>query len=475
MGTFKEITGNPIQGLLAVLAIGAGGVLLATPYYPFAMLPGIVLLLLLWLGRAPLTGLCLILALVPLQSFRTLSDAYQFLTISKVLGLVVAAAVALHLVFGKIPMGRLKSNLWPILLLLLFINLVSALFSHYPGTSIDTIRKLVTAIMVFTMTLVLVSPDAFRRSIPQVICLSTFLGAFLSIVGFVFGIHIFVASASTGVLKRGLGAAGDPNFFSAMLIFSLPILSHFFFSARRPLHRCGLLLMFIANVCGVVLTYSRGGALVMAAVLVLLLFEHAGKFRLKLLGPVLMALLLGIGAIFLAVPGSYWERQKSITHVATDTSLSRRVTYLLVARDAFLSRWGIGTGPGTFRDIFAASTYARLFDKKGGNTRRAAHNAYLEVAVGTGLPGITAFLGTILLALWNFGSAQRRYRGRGMEESAMLVRAYRISFLSFLFSFCVLSLTYHKYFWILLALSSIAARTAAGVPEGAKGEGEYRV
>ena len=214
------------------------------------------------------------------------------------------------------------------------------------------------------------------------------------------------------------------------------------------------------------LTYSRGGAIVLAVVLLLILIEHIRKFKVKHLGFVTALLLIAIIMIIFFVPSSYWERQKSITETKTDTAMGRRISYLYFGWEAFKEHPIIGSGPGTFSKIYATSIYARHFAIGEEDYYRDAHNSYLEVVVETGAISFVIFLIIIWFSLKNFNNAKILFLSHGEKEMAALVGAYRTSFLSMLIYFFMLSTTYNKYFWFSLALSQIALRFAQKIPGG---------
>jgi O-antigen ligase len=164
----------------------------------------------------------------------------------------------------------------------------------------------------------------------------------------------------------------------------------------------------------------------------------------------------------LLTPASYWERQRTVTDTS-DSSISRRIDYIVVARDAFLENPLLGAGPGTFMDFWGEAVVAGKVEKgTSRNYRRPAHNTYLEVLVGSGMLGLVFYMAVIFLALRAFFSAQRKFSLQGCEGDASLVGAFKISFFSILLYFLILSAFYHKFFWISLAFSQLALQYANG-------------
>jgi O-antigen ligase len=145
----------------------------------------------------------------------------------------------------------------------------------------------------------------------------------------------------------------------------------------------------------------------------------------------------------------------------SDNSISRRIDYIVVAWDAFLENPLLGAGPGTFVDLWGEAVVAGKVEKgESRNYRRPAHNTYLEVLVGSGLLGLLPYLAVILLALKGFFNAQRKFALQGNGGAASLVGAFKLSFISILFYFLILSAFYHKFFWVSLAFSQLVQQFA---------------
>ncbi|MBU2552542.1 MAG: O-antigen ligase family protein [Proteobacteria bacterium] len=457
----SHIGESPLQAITWLLVVGLSVWLLTTPYYFLAPLPGLAIPLMLFFGRRPAWGFLIIIFLVPFSGYTGVSDAYRFLTISKFIGIfMVGLSFLLLIVDGQHRLVLIRSNLWPWLLGFFAVNLVSASMSVNPDESYDFLRRTITDFSIVFLALFFVSDRIFTSTLPKVVIASTAISAALSIFGFVFNIGLFAMNVNSESVKRAVGATHDPNYFSAMLIFSLPLLVHFFIRAEKRSHKVLLGGVFLLNMSATILTYSRGGALILALVLVILLAGQRKWVRPRHLGLIAaLAVMAALAGLFV-VPSSYWARQKTVTDAESDRSIGRRVSYLVVAWSAFKKHPLLGSGPETFKDLYQQTTYARMFQKAGLTNRRAAHNAYVEVLVGTGLMGLAVFLAAIGRMWINFGRAVKRFKDRGLDELASLAGAYRISFLTMLLSFLVLSANNHKYFWLCAGLSALSVRFA---------------
>ncbi len=455
LSRFRTHRLNPVTGLFLLVILLGSVYLLTTPHYYLSPLPALVCLFVFAVGKKSLTAFYLLIFLIPFQEYTAFAEAYRFLTITKLLGILLFGVAAFAVLIHKRDLSRFSSNLWPALLIFFSVNLISTMLSDYPTTSIDFLRRLAIQYSFFALVLYFIGKRELSRGLPVVMIAGISISSALSVVGYFFDIPYFAMNIESETIKRAVGATNDPNYFSMMLVFSFPLLTHGYFLFRNKLARTLLGGLVLLNLTAVVLTFSRSGGLVLAIVLVLLGLEFGRRFRPIYLGFVGVFLLLALVGAAVLVPASYWERQKSVTNVEEERSLGRRMSYLDVAGPLFLANPILGSGPGTFRDHYEISRQAMEFSREGKTDRRAAHNAYLEVAVGTGLLGLIPFLLLIFVALRNFSRANHNFLAQNSFDMATLVRCYRICFIAFLLALLFLSAHFHKYFWLGLALSQL--------------------
>ena len=208
---------------------------------------------------------------------------------------------------------------------------------------------------------------------------------------------------------------------------------------KKIFYKLLLLIILSINVLGVVLTYSRGGALVLFMMFILLAFKYMKKFRPRYLGIVFAFVALSLFVSNIITPQAYKDRLKSF-NIGTDNSLDRRLSYLYVGLDALSKEPVIGSGPGTFSHLYSLSAYARFFSH--GRTLeqdifRDAHNTYIEVAVGSGVIGLILFMIMLIIADRNFKKANVFFRKQNNIEMSSLIDSYQVS----LYSIAI-------YFWI---------------------------
>ena len=460
---------NPLPLLVALALVPATAMLLATPRWPYAAVPCLAVAGLFVLGRWPQWGYYLILLLVPLALFRTLS---QSLTLSKLLGLATLGLFVVYLLFRRKGSYDLRGPLWKWLLLFFLVNLVSTLASGYPPAAWNGMRLLVNACVFFVLTLVFVDRGGFVRTVPWLVMAGNFVSAGLSVFDHFSGSSQFSVDEGYGTeFVRAVGADEGPNDFAFMVLFSLPFFASLLFSSSSPARRVFGALGLLVGTAAVVLSYSRAGGWVLALVVLLVAIEHAHKLHVRHLGLAAATAGAAVLAFLLLTPRSWWERQLNYSS-STDASVSRRAEYLPVAFDAFLAHPVLGTGTQTFKEVWAETSISRKFaPSPDGSYRRVAHNSYAEVLTGTGATGFLLYAAIIASALHAFSAANRRFLASDRPEEAAMTRTYRIAFLVVLAFFLTLTLNNHKYFWLCLGLSQVAWRLSAKAAGAADGSG----
>jgi len=449
---------------VAALLILPAVALLATSRPWLAFLPLLGLVGFLVIGRIPRIAYYLLVFLVPFGAYRNIASGEQEFRIPW----VVALALLLVLLAVDMPrreiLRRLRSNLWMFLGAFLVVSVVSTLLSGYPLTAAKNLALLLAAVGYFVFGIILIDREGLRRTLPAVLITSVSLGSLMALLGYYFKIAAFADNAGTTSV-RGTGFSSDPNNMSLMIIFSLPLISFFILHAKSTFWRVCMVLILLLNIAAVVSTFSRGGFLMLLVCCCLLLFEHGRRLRPKHVGFVLLVAALGVLLVFATVPTEYWERQKTLAlGTQADRAIGRRASYVLVAKDAVLKHPFLGSGPGSFIEIFSSSRYAHQYSREEEGVksyRRYAHNTYLEVVVGTGLLGLLVFVLLLRQAFSNFSAAARAFHERRDPWMARLVRSYRISFVMVGLYLLIFSDLYHKYLLLSLALSQVVLAAAA--------------
>jgi len=447
---------RPIESILFLLIGGISVFLLTTQYYNYAVIPSLAFLFIFLIGRYPHIGYYAIIFVIPFAAFRGLSETYRFVRIHWILAFILILLIAFQLVFRKIDLKSFRSNLWPWFGVLLVSSLFSAFVSDFPEVSFTNIFLLIVAYLFFTINLASLSLEGFTRTLPKILILSVSLSAFLGVLGSLTDIPLFVHPLSPTSYKRSIGGSLDPNNLSLMIIFTLPLLAHWFFSTKNISEKAFIIVVACIDIAAIITTYSRGGAIMLSLVLLLIFITHIKKLRPKHLGFAAVLITSAVVVAAIIIPSVYWERQKKVTSVEEDKAIARRVSYLHVGWEAFKEHPFMGAGPGTFKYLYASSNYARMFGGEKDDIKRYAHNTYLEFLIGSGIIGLLFFLIIVGVAIRNFSTARKNYTLQGKQDMVSLMNAYRISFVSLLIYLFIFSDMYHKYLIVSLALSQVA-------------------
>ncbi len=461
-GILPALGSRPLLAAFAAFLVLASVALLATKYYLLAAAPSLALLLFLLLYRRPDLGFYLVVFLIPFGGFRKIEGPFT-LNVPWLLASLLLLVVAVRLLPGKQLPSGINSPLWKWLLLYFAVCLISAFLSAFPATAFANIGLQLVSYLFILLGMTLVSSEGLRRWLPGVLVASISISSLLAVLGTFFNLPLF-AEKHGEELVRGIGGSIDPNNMSLMILFVVPFLARASLGARGRVRRLVMIALLALNLGAIATTFSRGGALMTVVTGVFVLREVVRVMRPKTVVLGLAFVAAGLVTFLSFLPSTYWDRMASLFSWE-DTALSRRSTYIVVGRDASLRDPVFGSGPGTFRDLYAGSEEAQRFAREGRTTRRYAHNTYLEVLVGTGVLGLAVLLAILLCADLAFGRAARRLEADGDLSGASLVRAYRIGFRVVCLYLFIFSDAYHKYLLLSLGASHVADRLPAGPSE----------
>ena len=264
----------------------------------------------------------------------------------------------------------------------------------------------------------------------------------------------------TVVRTRSTGLIGEPNRYAQVMLVLLPLAIFQFWGERsrflRLLAACATGLILI----GILLSFSRMGFL--AIVLLILTMTFMRHLRLyQVLSVALVFLLL----IVVAAP-DYVVRIASMSRLGglfsnttarPDNAVLGRVAQQLAALKVFLGHPILGVGPGHFAPFYSTqlvNSLSLIHQERGFR----AHNLYLEIAAETGLIGLATFMAIVLVTMRRLWQLRARWT-RSYPDLANLATAFFLSLIVYLGTGLFLHLSYSRYFWLLMALSSAAVRT----------------
>jgi len=280
--------------------------------------------------------------------------------------------------------------------------------------------------------------DSEKKLKIVIYCLLAFM--VISILYSLFQLYTGLGGSAIELLAnrmRGLG--GDPNIFAARIIFIIPFSFLMIFHSKSvwtKIFFAGILGVLIA---GIAFSLSRGGALSLAVVILILLFM---KRKIKLVWIFGLLMLIFI-VIFL--PGEFWERINSLSNINLGMSMRNRLRLAKSALTLFTENPFLGAGLGNF--IVLSNKFVYI--------HQVAHNTFLEVAAETGIPGLCSFLLLIAAGFGNVMISKKRFLSAGKTFHALLSESVFVGFIGFLISSIFLSLETDFVFWTILSLGSV--------------------
>jgi O-antigen ligase len=181
------------------------------------------------------------------------------------------------------------------------------------------------------------------------------------------------------------------------IIAVLPFALYGAVTARRARVRALFYAITAAQLCAIVLTHSRSGAI--AAGLAILLFMARGKGGVARGVVAAVAVAIGLAAF---APDTFWKRSSTLADLEGDASVEGRENAWKVLGVIVEERPLTGVGAGAF--IQAWGRYAPL---EAGAQRYIPHNILLEIVGELGIVAFVlfcAFSGALLLRLWGAGA-----------------------------------------------------------------------
>ena len=253
---------------------------------------------------------------------------------------------------------------------------------------------------------------------------------------------------------RALGSIGDANYYAQIMIVLIPIALLRFWASSSWRERTPALLAVATISAGVVLSYSRGGAIAVFVVVAgLIAFRY---LRLRYVLPVIIAALL-----ILAITEPMFIRRiqtlgggESGNPRAVDRSILLRRTIIIADYHIFLDHPLLGVGYGQAPKYIP--WYGRMYGYAQPAHGAGAHSMYLEILAETGIAGF----GVFMLVIWAAVKPMvvlRRYWARSRPEYAHTLASLMLGLLAFLAAATFLHLSLTRYLYLLLGLCGAAS------------------
>jgi O-antigen ligase len=246
-------------------------------------------------------------------------------------------------------------------------------------------------------------------------------------------------STTLSLSERISGTSDDPNKFAMNLVFVLP-LSIYLFTSQRNWYIAAVAIFAVLTLA----TFSRGGYVALALVLILSLVQLRRAPNVKLGYILLMLVTFGVSFAALNRGNRVLDRIQSLEHYQQG-SIRTRYELAEVAVDMGINNPVFGVGLNNF--VPNSQYYGNQQ-----HYERAAHNGYLEVFATLGLPGFILLAVIICLSFQDIA----KFLGRVRHPDDRLMAIFlKIAFIGYLAAAMFLSLMTQKIFWTMIAFSSL--------------------
>lgn len=386
--------------------------------------------------------------------------------------LLLVVPLARDLVVRRLPVVAPPPLRW--MLVLFGIYLVSALFSTDTKRSWDAVVVFITeGLLLYFLVINVVRSPEMIRAVTWVLLAG---GALVSLAAVhqaitgnydsnYFGFAQADALIRTGVTTltgdvlqpRMAGSIGETNRFAQTMLMLVPLGIFRAISERSAGLRVLAGVMTLLITLGVVLSFSRGAAVGLAALVLALLVLRMIRLR------HLIALVIAFAVILAAFP-QYTNRITSLAGVggldsagssAVDNSLLSRATETLSAALVMVDHPVIGVGPAMFPVYYEA--YANTVGILVRNdAEREAHNLYFGIGAELGVPGLIVFL-LVAYSVVRMLLAARRASIVKRPDLERLTTPFLLALMTYYVTGIFLHLSFARFYWLMLAVATAAA------------------
>jgi hypothetical protein len=389
--------------------------------------------------------------------------------------LLLVVPLARDLVVRRLPIVAPATVPW--LIALLLIHVVSALFSIDTTRSWDAIVVFVVeGVALYLLLINVIRTPAMVRAVTWTLLI---VGALISLpsihqdltnnydsiyMGFAQAANAAIRTGETTILgdvvqRRLTGPIGETNRYAQVLLMLVPLgIFRYIGEPSRVLRWMAVGLTTLITLA-VVLTFSRGAAVGLVALVLALALLRMVK------GRHLIAIVLGLAVLVSAMP-QYATRIATITEIGAFAgenvnrgtvggSFLSRLTETLAAGLVAVDHPLLGVGPDMFPIYY--EEYAQtvgLFVRN--DATREAHNLYLGIAAELGVPGIVVFLIICVLTLRMLLDARRRSLVR-RPDLERLTTPFLLALLTYAVTGMFLHLSFARFFWLIMAVAVAAA------------------
>lgn len=353
---------------------------------------------------------------------------------------VVAAATIISMMMSREPKSIPWSPVTVVLLLFATWMVVTLPFSLHFSDSVPLWSRVMK---IFLMTFVVAALLKTREQIERLLWV---LALSLGYYGFKGGIFTISSGGAYRVWGPEGTFIGDNNAIALALIMAIPLLFHLTTLAKRRLVRYLLVATMLLSALAALGSYSRGGFVAIAAMVLFMVYKSRKKFALG------AALLVAAAVLLLFMPQQWVSRMDTIGNYELDASAQGRLNaWAMAYRLASDRLFGGGF------EVYTPSVFATYAPNP--NAVHAAHSIYFQVLGEHGFIGLGLYL---LLGILTWRTARWIIRtARTHQEfqwAGDMAKAIQTSLVGFMVGGAFLSLAYFDVPYYLMCVLVVARR-----------------
>ncbi len=353
-----------------------------------------------WLSYVPFLILLIVLFLAPILPDVKLSRPKLFILETGIYGSLFLWAAS-QFISGKIKARRIA----PIVPLAVYAaaGCVMYLLSPDRPVALNEFKRALLSCAAFLVVPLVADSDGKRDS-----ALAAWLGgSFCAVVYGLLQHYGGIGRLMVPQMQRVMSTFGNPIFFAAHIVVTLPLAAGLWFAYRRKIVRLLLAVYIAAALAAVYFTGTRAAYIGLAAAAAVFIFAAVRTARMRAAAA---GLLVIAGTVFFFSTEKLWSRQQAHGLIWRDTAAM------------WLHHPLTGTGPGTFHIYFPryASDELKRIWPTGQFIVNDAHNEFLQYLSETGVVGLGIFMWVLAAC---FAGAWRLSRVSGGERRMALTGA----------------------------------------------------
>lgn len=474
-----------LGGTIAIGALAVSEPLLAIGALAFVLMSAVMLI---WPDGATLIVIFILYTNAAVVAVKTLGVPF---IIGASLPVLLVVPLGYHLVFRRD--GLVVDQIVPLMVIFLVVHLVGTMFALDVDDSLETtITFALEGVGLYFLILNTVrTPRMMRLAIWVLVISGLFMGG-LSFYQQItqtydrdYAGFAQVSDAAFGTGEENLlgeveqprlaGPVGEVNRYAQTMLMLMPLALFRFWGERSRALRAlaGLALVFIG--LGMALTFSRGAAIGLLMMLIIVAFMRYIKVSQLLVILLVVVLVLQLVPQFgqrltsLEAFTNLFSSDDTFNVAEADSSTRSRLTEMGAAMLVFVDHPIVGVGPGMFSSYY--QEYAERIGLRVLNTTRESHSLFPGIAAEYGAVGLFSFLAILYITFRGLARVRRKF-AESRPDMANMATALLLAIITYVTTGIFLHLAYVRFFWLIMGLAGAMVYIAEKVSEEAPAEAQ---